>query len=48
MNNKNNFYYLRFLTITSVGPMINEPTRATKIFTRVLDLSSPLNVEVIN
>ena len=46
--NKSFFYYLRFITPSSISPMINEPARGDKIFTRVLDALASLNVEVIN
>jgi len=41
-------FYVRYVTPISVGPMINEPFRGTKVFTKVLELSAPLNVEVIS
>jgi len=47
LENKTSFYYLRFITPTGTGPMINEPARSEKIFTRVTDFSAPLNIEVI-
>ncbi len=47
LNNKNDFYYLRFVTPKNISPMINEPARAYKIFTQVLDLEAPLNIEII-
>jgi len=48
MENKNSFYYLRFVTPSTISPMINEPARADKVFTQVLDLEAPLNIEIIN
>ena len=48
LENKNDLYYLRFITPTNVSPMINEPARGDKVYTQVLDCNAPLNIEVIN
>jgi hypothetical protein len=45
INNKKNFYYLRYMKLASNGPVINEPARADKILTRTLECTSPLNEE---
>ena len=48
LENKKNFYYLKFLTPVSQGPLVNEPGRSDKVLVRSLELRSILNVEVIS
>ena len=48
LENKNGFYYLRFVTPVTQSPLVNEPLRADKIYTRTIELKCPLNIEVIS
>lgn len=45
MNNKKNFYYLRFITPVGLGPMVLSPERGDKIVSRTIDFIAPLNIE---
>ena len=45
LNNKKNFFYLRFITIIGLGPTIPSPSRGDKISSRTVDLMAPLNIE---
>lgn len=45
MDNKKNFYYLRFITPINMGPTILSPERGDKIVSRTVDFIAPLNIE---
>jgi len=47
LQNKKTFYYLKFLTPVNESPLINEPARGDKIYTRSMDLRALFNVEDI-
>lgn len=47
LNNKKNFYYLRYITPISGTGIIQEPNRNDKIVTKVLECIAPLNEEII-
>jgi len=47
LNNKKNFYYLRYITPISATGIIQEPNRQDKIVTKVLECRAPLNEEII-
>lgn len=48
IENKKTFYYLEFLTPLTVSPLINEPMRGDKIYTRVLEIKAPFNIETVS
>ena len=45
LNNKKNFYYCPFVTISHMGAMQEDYTRGDKIFTRAIDLTGRFVVE---
>jgi len=45
---KKDFYYLKFVTPVTQSPLINEPARGDKIYTRSLDIRAMFNVEDIS
>ena len=45
---KKDFYYLKFVTPVTQSPLINEPARGDKIYTRSLDIRALFNVEDIS
>lgn len=48
LDNKSSFYYLKFLTPQSLGPLLDVPDRDRKIMMRVLECQAPYNVEIIS
>jgi len=48
LNNKKAFYYLKFVTPITQSPLINEPARGNKIYTRSIDVRGLFNVEDIS
>lgn len=48
LQNKNDFYYLKFITPVTQSPLINEPARGDKIYTRSVELRALFNVEDIS
>ena len=48
LNNKKDFYYLKFVTPVTQSPLINEPARGDKIYTRSIDVRALFNVEDIS
>jgi len=47
LQNKKDFYYLKFITPVTESPLLNEPARGDKIYTRSLDVRALFNVEDI-
>ena len=48
LENKQDFYYLVFVTPVTQSPLINEPARGDKIYTRSIDVRALFNVEDIS
>ena len=48
LNNKKDFYYLKFVTPVTQSPLINEPARGDKIYTRSIELRAPFNLEAVS
>lgn len=46
INNKKNFFYLRFVTIGDTSPLIVPPEKYGKIYTRSIDFSAPFEFEL--
>jgi len=47
LENKSGFYYLEFVTPVTQSPLINEPARGDKIYTRALEFRAPFNIETV-
>jgi len=45
---KSSFYYLKFVTPVTQSPLINEPARGDKIYTRSIEIRAPFNLEAIS
>jgi len=48
LENKQDFYYLVFVTPVTESPLINEPARGNKIYTRSIELRAPFNLEAVS
>jgi len=48
LENKKDFYYLVFITPVTQSPLINEPARGDKIYTRSIELRAPFNLEAVS
>ena len=48
LENKQDFYYLVFVTPVTQSPLINEPARGDKIYTRSIELRAPFNLEAVS
>jgi len=48
LNNRKNFYTMRYLSPAGKGPTLPEPQRGDKIFSKVCDFTAPWNSEVLS
>jgi len=48
LESKQDFYYLVFVTPVTESPLINEPARGDKIYTRTIELRAPFNLEAVS
>lgn len=47
LNNKKNFYYLKLITPTDLGPVLNSPGKEDKVLQRNIDFMADFNFETV-